>query len=136
MYLLIVDFKQAFERLNIVCHSIIIKQKCRERYLILLEHYGSQLRLNVAKIKLLTLKTATACSLYVEGDIIEEVYAFCYLGKYNIWNSSKISRKPIYTYIRDETYKTTCTIIKNPCLRKQMPEAQIHWPNNIRNEVL
>ena len=46
--------------------------------------YASQagLKKNVSKTKLLRVNATTACSLMVDGEKIEEVESFCYLGSY------------------------------------------------------
>lgn len=80
---------------------------------IIVTNISPGLKINVTKSKLLALNTATACSITVDGDIVEEVDGFCYLvGSYiqkygsastenrrdgmlnwnNIWKSSQISR--------------------------------------------
>ena len=49
-----------------------------------LEKYASQVRLKIngGKTKLLRLNTNTLCEFSIEGELIDEVEKFCYLGSF------------------------------------------------------
>lgn len=105
-----------------------------ESLLTRLVKYSSQagLQINVAKTKLIRLNTNTVCNLSLQGESIEEVDSFCYLGSYitgdggadadvasriqkarqafymlnKVWNASNLSRN-----LKLKIFKTNCLAV-------------------------
>src|SRR5262249_19673691 len=131
-------FTERVEDIDFADILVLMAQTARdiqESLRLLVKHAGQVgLKINVTKTKLMRINTTAPCNLVIEGETINEVESFCYLGTIlskdggadldvqsrirkarqafvslnNVWNSTQLTRN-----LKMRFFRTNCMSMEN-----------------------